>query len=84
MGPVINMGDESNMGDHYHLKCEKCGELIHLQCDQIEALGQHIFERHSFTLKPQKTLFCGTCNMCYLKESDDAVLETTYGKSEST
>jgi Fur family ferric uptake transcriptional regulator len=51
--------------NHYHLKCEKCGDLIHLQCNHVEALGRHFLENHLFALDSQKTLFYGTCNKCY-------------------
>ena len=60
--------ENSYMADHYHLKCEVCGELIHLQCGHIEALNRHIFEHHLFALKPQKTIFYGICNNCESRE----------------
>lgn len=57
--------DNSDTDGHYHLKCEMCGDLIHLQCDHVATLSQHFFEKHLFALKPQRTLFYGTCNRCY-------------------
>lgn len=62
------ISEDSDMNDHYHLKCEMCGELIYLQCDYIDALSRHFLENHLFALEPQKTLFYGRCNNCFSQE----------------
>ncbi len=48
----------------YHLKCEKCGRLIHLECDEITALETHITEHHGFRIDPVRTVFYGICEDC--------------------
>ena len=48
----------------YHCKCEKCGKLIHLQCDEVESLKQHMLEHHSFEMDSMRTVFYGICNDC--------------------
>ncbi len=48
----------------YHCKCEKCGKLIHLQCDEIESLGLHMLENHGFEVNSQRTVFYGICKDC--------------------
>ncbi len=48
----------------YHCKCEKCGRLIHLQCNEIESLRQHIIKCHDFELNAQRTVFYGVCSAC--------------------
>ncbi|MGI6175984.1 MAG: Fur family transcriptional regulator [Christensenellales bacterium] len=59
--------------DHYHLKCEMCGDLIHLQCDHVATLSRHFFEKHLFALDSQKTLFYGTCNQCYAQRHEPSM-----------
>ena len=48
----------------YHCKCEKCGRLIHLHCDEICALMTHIEAEHHFALDPRRTIFYGLCEDC--------------------
>ena len=32
----------------YHCKCQKCGKLIHLNCDELEEIQEHLFKDHRF------------------------------------
>ena len=50
--------------ESYHMKCERCGKLIHLECDEIAALEAHIAEHHDFRLDPLRTVFYGICREC--------------------
>ncbi len=52
---------------HFHLKCEKCGTLIHLQCDELSAVQTKLFEDHGFELNPMRTVFYGVCADCRKK-----------------
>ena len=60
------LGDEEHVhaGACYHCKCEKCGKLIHLQCDEVENLRKHMMEHHSFEMNPVRTVFYGICSDC--------------------
>ena len=49
---------------HFHLKCTRCGRLIHLTCDHLSGLGEHIYEHHGFRVDPSKTVFYGLCAEC--------------------
>ncbi len=48
----------------FHCKCEKCGALIHLHCEEIETFQGHLAEHHRFTLDPVRTVFYGLCEKC--------------------
>ena len=48
----------------YHCKCEKCGKLIHLHCDEIKMIQEHLFKEHGFTMDPVRTVFYGICEEC--------------------
>ncbi len=56
----------------FHCKCEKCGKLIHLHCDELMDLGAHLKEEHQFTLDPRRTVFYGICEECSAEYSRDA------------
>lgn len=48
----------------FHCKCEKCGRLIHLKCEELEELGGHLLEHHGFRLDPVRTVIYGVCDDC--------------------
>lgn len=50
--------------EHFHLKCTKCGKLIHLKCDFLSDIEQHVFEEHKFTVDNTKTVLYGICEEC--------------------
>ncbi len=49
---------------HHHLRCLECGALIHLNCDLLDSLGEHIKEEHGFVLDKTKTVLYGLCSRC--------------------
>ena len=48
----------------FHCKCVKCGKLIHLHCDELTELGEHLLSSHRFLLDPLRTVFYGECEEC--------------------
>lgn len=48
----------------YHCKCERCGKVIHLQCNEVAVLQQHLAEHHNFQMNPLRTVFYGICSEC--------------------
>ncbi len=48
----------------YHAKCEKCGKLIHLNCEEIAGIRTHLQEHHQFLMDMQRTVFYGVCEAC--------------------
>ena len=57
---------EHLQGGHicFHCKCEKCGRLIHLHCDELEEIQEHLSREHRFRLDPRRTVFYGLCDKC--------------------
>ena len=51
---------------HYHLKCEKCGKIEHLDCDEIMTLCSHVKKEHDFVIS-QKNVIYGMCGSCTTK-----------------
>lgn len=59
---------DMNCDGHMHLKCTCCGEFVHLGCDFMHSVGEHIFKHHQFTIDNSKTLIYGICSKCSEKE----------------
>ena len=53
--------------DHFHLKCENCGDLIHMDCRDMTKLAEHIKSHHGFDIDPLKTVLYGVCERCRTK-----------------
>lgn len=49
---------------HFHLKCEKCGELFHVECDELSEITDHLKNEHGFNLNPFRTVLYGICDKC--------------------
>lgn len=62
--------DHTHEGSNcYHCKCDKCGKLIHLRCEEIEELMKHIEKSHSFMINPRRTVLYGLCDECRKAEA---------------
>lgn len=48
----------------FHCKCERCGKLIHLHCDEVEEMQAHLYKEHKFRMDPRRTVFYGLCEDC--------------------
>lgn len=55
---------------HFHLKCATCGALIHLECEEMDRLSEHILTEHGFRTDPLRTSLYGTCADCLRKERE--------------
>ncbi|MBO7319075.1 MAG: transcriptional repressor [Clostridia bacterium] len=49
---------------HMHLKCTDCGSFVHLGCDFMHSVGEHILNHHQFKIDNSKTLIYGVCSKC--------------------
>lgn len=49
---------------HLHIKCVKCGRLLHLDCDFMDELKEHLSKSHEFTLKCNGSILYGVCKEC--------------------
>lgn len=58
------VGEKTHCSEHFHLKCDLCGRLIHLQCRTMESLSRHILEEHGFMSDPGRTTLYGICREC--------------------
>ena len=50
--------------NHYHLRCDRCGDIIHTECSVMDELSEHIFSSHSFKLDLARCTLHGVCEKC--------------------
>lgn len=50
--------------EHLHLKCVKCGCIIHLECDFMREIAEHIKKDHGFELQCKNSIIYGMCSKC--------------------
>ena len=70
----------SGKSGHIHLKCEECGELIHMDCAFMETILSHFLNEHGFSVDCGRTVIYGLCAECReKKDRADRDAERTEG-----
>lgn len=49
---------------HFHLKCSRCGRLIHMDCERLSHVRSHIEAEHDFIIGAGKGIIYGECTAC--------------------
>lgn len=49
---------------HLHFKCRRCQVLYHLECGRLQALSEHLFDKHGFSVNQADTILYGICADC--------------------
>jgi Fur family ferric uptake transcriptional regulator len=49
---------------HFHLKCEQCGRIIHMECSELEKTRNHIAAEHGFIIGTGNSIIYGVCSEC--------------------
>lgn len=65
------MDDTSNCADHLHLKCTKCGKLIHMDCGFMDEFTNHLLKDHNFMIQYKGNMLYGLCKDCSAKEKEN-------------
>ena len=58
------VGHNHDCRQHYHLKCSRCGKLLHVECEYLDNVEAHILKHHGFVLNNEKTVLYGICSEC--------------------
>lgn len=66
--------EHNNCRQHFHLKCLCCGTLLHVNCNYLNTLEEHIKEHHNFCIDHTKTVLYGYCQKCSSKNKNDSNL----------
>ncbi len=56
--------NEKDCQQHFHLKCVRCGRLLHLDCRELCDISDHVQKEHHFRIDHSKTVFYGICDQC--------------------
>lgn len=48
----------------FHFKCESCGKLIHLHCDELGLIQDHLLKKHGLDINSLRTVLYGSCTQC--------------------
>jgi len=49
---------------HLHIKCSNCGKIIHMNCEFMDELKNHIYQHHRFILECRTSMLYGVCDAC--------------------
>ena len=61
------VGEENHCHEHLHLKCIQCGRVIHLDCEFMQCLDEHIRAHHGFSMQCSNSILYGYCVACQEK-----------------
>lgn len=56
--------EKCDCSNHFYLKCTNCGKLIHVDCDCIKDLSEHICCKHGFIASREHIIINGICSEC--------------------
>ncbi|MBE6160860.1 MAG: transcriptional repressor [Firmicutes bacterium] len=56
--------EKCNKDNHFYLKCVSCGNLIHVDCECIKELTEHISNKHKFKPSQENIMIDGLCKKC--------------------
>ena len=60
--------ESCDKNNHFFLKCDKCGNMEHVDCDCIEDLSNKIIKNHKFHMT-EKIIIDGVCNNCVKEDN---------------
>lgn len=52
----------------FHMICSECGELMHLDCEEVSHFLEHIKKDHGFNIDTRRVTFYGKCKNCMEKD----------------
>lgn len=63
-GAAYQLNESEECFGHFHLKCINCGKLIHMDCEFMSDMKNHIESSHGFAVDIGKTVIYGVCAEC--------------------
>lgn len=63
--PTYQYLSDCTCHNHFYLKCDNCGKLIHIDCECITELSEHILKIHKFIPNNKNIIINGICNKCW-------------------
>lgn len=69
-GACYQLNESEECASHFHLKCEKCRKIIHMDCGFMTDMKRHIEGSHDFFVDIGKTVIYGLCGDCGRAEKE--------------
>ncbi len=68
--PVANSSDRFDgcTHEHYHMICERCGEVSDIQSDYLSGFWEHVLEQTGFHADSCQLILKGICKTCRERE----------------
>lgn len=63
--------NSSEIHQHHHLLCKKCGDIIEVKEDLMNSLEEIIEKQYNFEILNHVVKFTGICSQCRDKENED-------------
>lgn len=63
--------NSSEVHQHHHLLCKKCGKIIEVKEDLMNSLEEIIEKQYNFEILNHVVKFTGICSQCRYKENED-------------
>ena len=70
-GASYQLNESEECASHFHLKCEKCQKIIHMDCEFMSDMKRHIEGSHDFFVDIGKAVIYGLCGDCGRAEKED-------------
>lgn len=58
------IGSRQNCDEHIHIKCVRCGKVMHLECGFMREIKGHLLKSHGFALRCEGSVLYGICSDC--------------------
>ena len=64
------VGKGCDCGNHFHVKCSRCGSLCHLECADSAEFAAHVLREHGFLIDCGGSILYGICAACERRETE--------------
>lgn len=81
-GAAYQLNESEECSCHFHLRCERCGKLIHMDCEFMADMKRHIESSHGFMVDIGKTVIYGICAECDGGEHGDKLCSCGHSHGE--
>ena len=61
------VGEKQHCEEHLHLQCVRCGAILHLDCDFMDEISEHVMNEHGFRIQCRNSIIYGECSRCLEK-----------------
>ncbi len=61
---VYRYTQQGRCTSHLHMQCIECGKVIHLECDFMSEIKEHLLSQHGFEIQCKSSILYGMCKEC--------------------